>query len=342
MNGKKERQEPLDSLTRREFLRDAAVGAAGGALLSATGCSPFAEAGHPPEANQSLPPGKSRIVLIRDKEVFDSNGTLQEDKVGEMLNLAMQHFSGEAGGPAAWARYFKPADTVGIKINLMMTPTSPELSRSVVRGIISAGIPEDRIILWDRDTAGFGLNGAAVRDKHFGFDSKSLSKIVTDKATVLVNMPGMKAHWLAGVAVSLKNWVGALANINVADIGAAYKFHGDSCAECAAIHAIPAIRDKSRLIVVDATRPLFHGGPQVNPRYLWPYSGILVGADPVAMDAVCIKILEARRREFQGEEWPLSPPPKHVQVAEEKYRLGHARMENIELVKLGWEDGVLV
>jgi uncharacterized Fe-S center protein len=243
---------------------------------------------------------------------------------------------------AAWATFFRPEDIVGVKINVMMTPTSPELSRCVAGGIMKAGVPENNIILWDRKDAGLGLEGATVRNERFGFDSKSLSTIVTDKATALVNVPGMKVHWLAGVAVALKNWIGAITKINVADIGVAYKIHGDSCAECASINAIPAIRDKCRLIVVDAMQPLFHGGPQVNPQYLWPYRGIIVGVDPVAVDTVCTKILEAKRRSFKGEDWPISPPPKHVFLAESKYKLGHASMENIELIKLGWEEGALV
>jgi hypothetical protein len=259
-----------------------------------------------------------------------------------MLEAAMLELTGQEESAAAWAGFFKPDDVVGVKINVMMTPTSPELSRSVVRGIMEAGVRERNIILWDRKGAGRGLQGVLDRTERFGYDQKSLSRIVTDEATALVNAPGMKVHWLAGVAVALKNWVGAVTNINVPDIGVAYKIHADSCAECASINAIPAIRDKCRLIVVDALRPLFHGGPQVNPRYLWPYRGIIVGTDPVAVDTVCMKILEAKRREYKGEDWPISPPPNHVFVAERKYRLGHATMEHIQLVKLGWLDGVML
>lgn len=331
-----------DSISRRDFLKEAALLGTAGAALGIAGCSPFAEAGHEPVAKDSLPPGKSKVVLIRDENAATAEGVPQEDKVAEMLERVILEFTGASDSAAAWAKFFKPGDVVGVKINMMMTPTNPEVSRSVVRGIMKAGVREQNIILWDRDQAGYGLAGSTSRDQSFGFDSKSLSRIVTDKATALVNVPGMKAHWLAGVAVALKNWVGTLTNINVADIGASYKFHGDSCAECCSIAAIPAIRDKSRLVVVDALRPLFDKGPQVNPRYLWPYRGIIVGTDPVAIDTVCMKILEAKRREFKGEDWPLSPPPKHLLVAEQKYRLGHAKMENIELVKLGWQEGVLV
>ncbi|RJP74640.1 MAG: DUF362 domain-containing protein [Candidatus Abyssobacteria bacterium SURF_17] len=328
-------------LTRRAFLKDAALGATG-AALGLTGCSPFAEAGHTPVPRAELPQGKSRVVLIREEEAFDADGMPHEERVEEILQRAMLELTGESTGEAAWSNFFKPEDIVGVKINVMMTPTSPELSRSVARGIMKAGVAEQNIILWDRNDAGYGLTGATVRDTKPGYDSKSLSRIVTEKATALVNVPGTKVHWLAGIGVALKNWVGAITNINVTDIGAVYKIHGDSCAECASIPAIPAIREKCRLVVVDALRPLFHGGPQVNPRYLWPYGGILVATDPVAADAVCMRILETKRREFKGGDWPINPPPKHVFLAEEKYRLGHANMDKIELVRLGWQEGMLV
>jgi len=320
--------------TRRDFLKGGAVGAAG-VVLGATGCS----AGHEPVPNGSLPAGKSKVVLVREKEELNT-----DKKVMDMIEQAMLELTGESDGAAAWAKFFKPEDVVGVKINVMMTPTSPKISRAVVRGLMSAGVDERDTILWDRNHAGRGLEGAHVRLEEFGFDPKSLSRIVTDKATALVNVPGMKVHWLAGVAVALKNWIGAVnpGNINVPDIGVAYSIHGDSCAECASINAIPAVRDKCRLIIVDALWPLFHGGPQVNPRYRWRYQGIVVGTDPVAVDTVCMKILEAKRRESKGADWPISPPPKHVFLAESKYRLGHADMDNIELVKLGWQEGALV
>jgi len=325
-----------NKFTRRDFLKGSAVGAAG-VMLGPTGCSALGKEGHEPVPNAALPEGKSKVVLIREKEGLGS-----DENVMDMVEQAMIEITGETDSATAWSKFFRPDDVVGVKINVMMTPTSPKISQAVTRGIMSAGVSEQNIILWDRNDAGRGLEGLQVRNERLGFDSKSLSRIVSDEATALVNVPGMKVHWLAGVAVALKNWIGAITNINVPDVGVAYRIHGNSCAECASINAIPAIRDKCRLIVVDATEPLFHGGPQVNPRYLWPYRGIIIGTDPVAVDTVCMKILEAKRREFKGADWPISPPPKHVFLAESKYRLGHANIDNIELVKLGWQEGVLV
>jgi hypothetical protein len=320
-------------VTRRDFIKGTAVGAAG-VVLGATGCAPDSHAAVP---NPSLPAGKSKVVLIRAQEQPNT-----DKKTMDMLDQALLELTGTGDSVAAWSQFIKPEDVVGVKINVMMTPTSMPLSRAIVRGVMSVGVPEKDIILWDRNNAGRGLAGTESRNEQPGFDSKSLSKVVTDQATALINVPGMKIHWLAGVAVALKNWIGAVTNINVPDVGVAYAIHGDSCAECCLVNAIPVVRDKCRLVIVDAMKPLFHGGPQVDPRYLWPYNGIIIGTDPVAVDAVCTKILEAKRRDHKGSDWPISPPPKHVYLAEEKYRLGHAKMENIELVKLGWEDGVLI
>jgi len=336
MRDEKGLEVSFSKCTRRNFLKGSAVGAAG-AMLGSTGCSALDKEGHKPVPKDALPEGKSKVVLIRENAGLDSDETVMD-----MLERAMIELTAETDGATAWSKFIRPDDVVGVKINVMMTTTWPKISQAVTRGIMSAGVPEQKIIVWDGNDAGRGLGGSQVRNERLGFDSKSLSRIVTNEATALVNVPGMKAHRLAGVAVALKNWIGAITNINVPDVGVAYRIHGNSCAECASINAIPAIRDKCRLIIVDALEPLFHGGPQVNPRYLWPYRGIIIGTDPVAVDTVCIKILEAKRREFKGADWPISPTPKHVFLAESKYKLGHANMDNIELVKLGWQEGVLV
>ncbi len=95
-------------------------------------------------------------------------------------------------------------------------------------------------------------------------------------------------------------------------------------------------------MVVDALRPLCHGGPQVDPRYVWPYKGLLIGTDPVAVDSVGLKIVQGRREQMRGRNWPLSPPPKHIAVAAEKYKLGTADLAQIEIVRLRRDKNAFV
>jgi uncharacterized protein (DUF362 family) len=251
--------------------------------------------------------------------------------VDEMLNESILRLTDEKDAIAAWNRFIKPSDTVGIKTNDMMVATHLEVVKSIVKNLHAIGVADEKIIIWDQYKAGVGYEGVEKRDRDFGFNSYMISRIVTDHCTALINVPGMKTHWLAGVSVAVKNWVGAVTNINTKDLLVTYRIHGNSCAEACSLNAMPVIRDKCRLIVTDALRPLFHGGPQPDPKYLWDYKGMLVSEDPVAVDTVCFSILEERRREHRGREWPINPPAKHVLLADKKYGLGNSDMNWIDL-----------
>lgn len=90
--------------------------------------------------------------------------------------------------------------------------------------------------------------------------------------------------------------------------------------------------------------PLFHGaGPHhFNPAYIWPYNGLIVGLDPVAVDATGIRIIQAKRREHFGEEKPINPPPKHIFLADTRHHLGVADPNKIDLIRLGWQENILI
>ena len=80
----------------------------------------------------------------------------------------------------------------------------------------------------------------------------------------------------------------------------------------------------------------------MDPRYLWDYKGLIASTDPVAADAVGLQIITAKRKALRGEDWPLSPPPLCVQMADEKFGLGTSRMSEIELVRAGWTAQALI
>ena len=227
-------------------------------------------------------------------------------------------------------------------MTVMMTATHAELVAELAKLLVRVGVADQKIIIWDRDNAGRGVAGARQRDLHFGYNESSVSRIITEHATALINFPALKSHWLSGVAVALKNWCGAMTNINVRDIDTPYSIHGDSCADMGKLAAIEAIRTKTRLNLADALRPLFEGGPQVNPAYLWHYGGLLLSEDPVALDAVGAKIIQVKRDLHRGRSWPVNPPAKHVALADTRYGLGVSDFNRIDLVALGEEEGRLI
>jgi hypothetical protein len=62
----------------------------------------------------------------------------------------------------------------------------------------------------------------------------------------------------------------------------------------------------------------------------------------VAVDSTGLRILLAKRREFFDEDRPLSPPPKHIFLADTRHHLGTANPHKIEVIKLGWEKDILI
>ena len=121
-------------------------------------------------------------------------------------------------------------------------------------------------------------------------------------------------------------------------------YHGDTCADLAKLWKLPHLEGKTRLNILVMFTPLFHSmGPHAfNPQYTWAYRGLLVGIDPVAVDATGLRILLAQRQEYFQEDRPLNPPAKHIYLADTRHHLGNADPAKIELIKLGWLEGALI
>jgi len=62
----------------------------------------------------------------------------------------------------------------------------------------------------------------------------------------------------------------------------------------------------------------------------------------VALDVVGARLLQLQRIAHFGEEKPLDTPPTHIFAAEEKYKLGVSDLLRIDLVKVGWMEGILL
>jgi len=64
-------------------------------------------------------------------------------------------------------------------------------------------------------------------------------------------------------------------------------YHDANNVKLGEIWKLPIVEGKTRLVVVDALRPLCDKGPQPDPRYMWDYRGLVGGTDPVAVESVC-------------------------------------------------------
>ena len=118
----------------------------------------------------------------------------------------------------------------------------------------------------------------------------------------------------------------------------------DICADLGRIWNLPIVREKTRMNVLVVLTPLSCGrGPHhFDRRHVWRYNGLLISQGPVAVDAIGVRLLEAKRRLHFGEERPLAPIAKHVRYAESRHHVGVSDPSRIELVKIGWKEGVLI
>ena len=300
------RHDKFDRVTRRDFLRGAAYGSLGLAM----GVEGLARAGNGSAFAAENP--LTQVVLVRHEAAVDAGHQVNSVVVVEMLDTAMKTFTGESDVAKVWQRYFHPQDNVGIKYtrcSWQRIHVNQAVLDAITDRLIASGVPRSRVVAND-----FGL---PVKD-----------------CTALINVPTVKVHTLAGIAVSIKNYINFTGNRS--------SYHFDGSAKLGETWLLPDVKGKTRLIVVDMLRPYFGPGPQINPLHQWDYKGILVGTDPVAIDTVCLSICQKKRNLFKGEEWLISPPPRSLAAADSIYHLGTSDPTKIKLTRLGWENEQLV
>ena len=259
---------------------------------------------------------KARVVLVRHRDVLDENSAVAPDILQGMLDEAVMRLLDESDPVKAFAKLVKPGETVGIKTNVWSyLPTPPELESAIKRRLVDAGIAEDKI----------GLDDHTVRTNPLFVN-----------ATSLINARPLRTHYLSGMSGCIKNYI-MFAQSQEA-------LHPDSCADLGSVFNLPMVKGKTRLNILCVLTPQFHGrGPHhFSRRYVWSYKGLIVGQDPVAVDTIGLRLLMAKRREVLGKDQELPPVPKHIQLADTRHGIGVSDINAIELIKLGWDEDILV
>ncbi len=294
------------TITRRDFIKGAALAA----LATSMGLSDTLLADE--EKVEKL----TRVVLIRNKAVLGPQREIDAEVIDRMINEALRTLFGNKTAQESWQQLFSSDDIVGIKSNVWgPLPTPGEVEQSLIKGLKSAGIDEKNI---DADDRG-------VRDNP-----------VFKKATALINVRPLRTHHWSGVGGCLKN--------PIMFSSTPWTYHPNSCADLARVWELPGVKGKVRLNILVLLTPLFHGigAHHFDPQYTWEYNGILMGTDPVALDAVGVEILNAKRAEHFGRKEPITPPPHHIVFADTRHKLGVSDLRKIDLVKLGWKENILI
>jgi uncharacterized protein (DUF362 family) len=317
--------------SRRDFVKKALMGAA--ALRAGAGAGVLAA------AEQGAAVAKSRVVIARDALLRGTGSTLDSNRMLSLLDRAMQALFDRDHPVEGWRRLVRPGETVGLKVNTLGgrgISTSPQLVEAVCQRLQEAGVKPADIVVWDRDSeelerAGFHLSMDENRVQCFGTDragyeedlaaygsvGSRVSKILTQRSNVLINLPVLKDHDGAGVTIALKNMYGAIHNPN--------KYHPNGCNPYVAdLNMLPEIRSRMRLIVCDATTAMFEGGPAFKPEFSWKHNALLVSQDPVALDYTGWRIIERKRAEMGLKTLEAEERAPHyiATAADAEHRLG--------------------
>lgn len=323
-----------EKTTRREFLKQMAL--AGAAISVPAGMA---------EAAETLAKGgKSRIVVATNTAALSQGTTVNKTVLSKMLGSSVAKLTGSKTGAEAWKKMFSPKDIVGIKVNCLFGPgvsTRPDVVQVVIDALTTAGVKEDNIIVWDRSTSdlikcGFVPNsGKGVKvfadDRNWGPEIEKgafkgrISTVIQDKVTAIINMPILKAHGITGVSCCLKNHFGSFDNPG--------SHHGNHCTPAIAdFNSLPQVKDKTRLVVVDALKPQRSGGPGLRTKDQFNYHSIYVATDPVAADYHGVGIIQAELKRSGNQPIPES---KLIWLAAAQERgVGTCDPSKIEVLKV--------
>jgi hypothetical protein len=258
----------------------------------------------------------AKVVLIRHADVVGSDGRIRGEIVQSMLDEAVRTLLGTGDPSEGWRRLIKNTDIVGIKSNSWgRLPTPRELEAAIKRRVLDAGVAEKNTDIDDRGV---------------------LTNSVFLKATALINVRPLRTHHWSGVGTCLKNYIMFVPNPS--------DYHADGCSPLGKIWTYPIVKGKTRLNILSALTPQFYGrgASFFDRRYVWPYKGLIVGTDPVAVDTIGAHLLQTKRIAYFGEDRALDVPPVHIAVADKTYHLGVSDLRRIQLIKSGWMEEALI
>ncbi|MCG9133792.1 DUF362 domain-containing protein [Candidatus Poribacteria bacterium] len=333
-----------DTLNRRQFLTRLAtqVGGIGGALSTLPAFAQLSSGQLQPDpTTESVP--LMPVVEAIGKQVWE-NDQLNEDAVSELMDQAMMKLTGRSSAKEAWRDIVLPDDIVGIKINPL---AGPELSThsiivdKIVEGLYGAGVLRKQIIIWDRfeahllnagypirqdegdvrtlasDTEGIGYDDEVFyeseKDSVARRENESTlsrySRIVTQQVDVLINVPVLKHHAMAGVS-------GCLKNLAFGSVDNTRRFHGKPLYCNPAIGEIlehKVLKEKLVLNIVDGLVASFDKGPTYHAESTWKYGSLFISTDPVILDVLVLQTINQKREEMELDS--VSKLSNHINTA---------------------------
>ncbi|MFA6449090.1 MAG: DUF362 domain-containing protein [bacterium] len=329
------------NISRRVFIKSAAKTVAGLGALPLIG-----ETALGADAAGAAAAGKdARVCLVQSKTPI-VKGDEAKAIFKRMLDEGVKNIANGGNVDKYWRASFKPDDRVAIKVNGFgyKGNCGSLLAGAICERLKGAGVKPENVVIYENSDGSLKGSGYKINFDGPGFRCYGTDRVghmekaiksgacearytkILERCTALINMPTLKSHNMAGVTISLKNHYGSFSNPR--------DYHGNDCDPFIAdINTADIIRNKTRLVVCDAVKVLFCGGPDWVPAWTADFNGILVSADPVALDSIGYKIIKKLRKESGIRPLPYNPEPKQIKTAQ-KNGIGIADVNRIDFQQI--------
>ena len=164
------------------------------------------------------------------------------------------------------------------------------------------------------------------------------AQFITRHVDKMINLCVLKDHQSAGITMALKNMSHGLVN-NVNRSHSTPTLNACGAFNPASV-SLPMIRAKVVLHILDGVKGLYHGGPGAKPQFVWDHNTMYFATDPVALDHVGWRAIDAKREQMGMKSVATDLPdnfstflrrqPEHVEIAG-ALGLGEWRWEKIDV-----------
>ena len=288
------------------------------------------------EASETIFSQKNSALTVRVVVTTDPGATIafqpQPEKVRALVNRGLLQFSGKTNAALAWKSFFTTNDVIGIKVYSSPganSGTRPSVVAAVVEGLLVAGIPAKKIIIWDKEMVDLRLAGFVELAGRYkikiaasstaGYDEKEfydsplignlvwgdsefgkkeptagrksfVTRLVTKEITKIISIVPLLNHNLAGTT-------GHLCSLALGSVDNTQRFEqGERMASALPeIFALPSLGDKVVLNITDALLCQYQGEQRSLLHYSAALNEIWFSKDPVALDALGIQELDRQR-----------------------------------------------
>jgi len=255
------------------------------------------------------------------------------ERVEELFNRGLLAFTEKPTREEAWRSLVSTQDTIGIKVVSgagSNSGTRPSVVAALVKGLLAAGLPAKRIIIWDKNfpdlrragyvelAAQLGVSVAACAeegyddtafydtallgklvwgDHDFGKNTETagrrsyVSHLVTHRLTKIINVTPLLNHNLAGVSGNIFTLA-----LDSVDNTIRFESSAEYLAQAAPeIYALESVGDKVVLSIVDALICQYLGEERSLLHHSVRLGQIRFSTDPVALDILSIQEIERQR-----------------------------------------------